>query len=85
MSQSDSTTYGLRDAFLEVTSYIRNIKDFGKSDWIRYVSWIGTISSLFIGVMTFTMIGWLNGVEYPGYVWFIPFGAGLFTMALAVR
>lgn len=84
MSQSKSATYGLKDVFNEIASYIGNIKDFGKSDWIRYVSWIGTISSLFIGVTTFIMIGWLNGVDYPGYVWFIPFGAGLFTTALAI-
>lgn len=84
MSQTQTMKPGLTGVFSEITGYISNIRDFGRSDWIRYVCWIGTISSLFIGVTTFVLLGWLNGVQFPGYVWFIPAGTGLFTLALSI-
>lgn len=68
----------------EVADYVANIRRFESSDWTRYAMWIGTISSLFIGVTTFLTVGHVNGVEYPGYVWFIPLGAGMFTLALSI-
>ena len=70
--------------FDELNIYIRRIKDFGRSDWVRYLMWIGTVSSLFFGVSSFVLFGAVNGVDWPGYVWFIPAGAGLFTLALAI-
>lgn len=84
MNATTSAKFGSSSVPQEIWNYVTNIKQFGKSDWIRYVSWIGTISSLFIGVTTFLMIGWLNGVDYPGYVWFIPLGTGMFTLALSI-
>jgi len=68
----------------EAKSYVKNIKNFEASDWVRYISWIGTISGLFFGVSLFLLTGYLNGVEYPGYVWIIPIGTGMFVLALAI-
>ena len=67
----------------ETLDYVGQIKKFEREDWVRYSCWIATISGLFIGVMTFLMFGYFNGVSYPGYVWFIPIGTGLFVTALS--
>lgn len=68
----------------EALTYVGNIRRFDGGDWLRYVAWIGTIASLLIGVSAFLTLGFVNGVVYPGYVWFIPGGTFLFVSALAV-
>ncbi len=67
----------------EAKLYVSNIRKFELEDWIRYGCWMATIFGLFFGVMFFLLTGSLNGVEYPGYVWFIPAGTGLFACALS--
>lgn len=83
MSNSAVVHYNLRMVLAEIQAYVANILLFQRSDWVRYICWIGTISSLFFGVSAFLYLGWSNGVDYPGYVWFIPIGTGAFTVALA--
>jgi hypothetical protein len=68
----------------EIHSYVSNIKRFEFTDWVRYLCWIGTISSLLFGTSAFVFIGFLNDVVYPGYVWFIPLGTFLFVAALSL-
>ncbi|MFY7930989.1 MAG: hypothetical protein ACOVS5_19130 [Oligoflexus sp.] len=68
----------------EARDYVGTVRQFTTEDWVRYGSWMATISSLFIGVSFFLGIGYAHGVQYPGYVWFIPFGTGLFVAALSI-
>jgi hypothetical protein len=83
LSKSSSTfDFGL--ILQEISSYMRQIRNFTRADWIRYTMWIGTIMSLFVGTSFFVLLGYFNGVQWPGYVWFIPFGSGLFTLALSI-
>lgn len=67
----------------EAKAYVSNIRNFNTEDWFRYLCWMATISSLFLGVTAFLLIGATHGVDYPGYVWFIPAGTFLFVTALA--
>lgn len=83
MNQSPALSQGL-PWFEETLSYVKQIKRFEREDWVRYSCWIGMLASLFIGVTAFLSFGWFNGVQYPGYVWFIPGGTGLFVLALAL-
>ena len=73
-----------RDWVEEIRSYVLNIKKFSSWDWICYIAWIGTISGLFFGVTGFVLAGRAAGVDWPGYVYCISFGTGLFTFSLAV-
>jgi hypothetical protein len=66
------------------TGYVANIRRFERADWLRYLTWMGTIFSLLAGTLAFTVFGALRGVEFPGYVWFIPGGTAVFCLALAV-
>ena len=45
---------------------------------------MGTIFSLFVGLSTFLLIGAYHGVSWPGYVWMILVGTGLFCGALSI-
>ena len=73
-----------RDWLVEAKNYVLHIREFSSWDWVCYVAWIGTISSLFFGVTGFVIAGKMAGVEWPGYVFNICFGTGLFTVSLAV-
>ncbi len=68
----------------EIASYIGNIRQFGRTDWLLYVLWIGSIFCLLAGTTAFVVFGHNQGVVWPGYVWFIPGGTALFCAALAV-
>jgi hypothetical protein len=68
----------------ELGQYIQNLRDFTTQDWLLYCSWIGTLFLLFFGVTGFVLLGHGAGVSWPGYVWFIPVGVGLFVSALAI-
>ena len=67
-----------------IKSYVGNISMFGRMDWVRYISWMLTVGSLFVGVSVFFTVGVWSGVEWPGYVWFIPLGSFMFASALAI-
>lgn len=71
-------------AMLNFRAYVANIRAFGIGDWVRYLSWISTLLFLVIGTVSFTLYGKLHGIQWPGYVWIIPIGAGLFCLALAI-
>ena len=78
MAQNQSLSLGR-----EAKSYVQNIKHFDRFDWFKYSAWMTTIFSLFVGLAAFFSLGHLNGVEYPGYVWFILGGTLLFAVSLA--
>ncbi len=67
----------------EAKAYVRNVRNFNLEDWMRYSSYMTMLFGLFVGVSAFLLTGHLNGVSYPGYVWFIPGGTGLFVVSLA--
>lgn len=64
--------------------YVGNIRTFKAEDWVGYACWIGMIAMLFVGVTLFLIWGSLHGVEFPGFVWFIPLGTAMFLFALSI-
>lgn len=68
----------------EIQAYVGNIRFFERGDWLRYAAWIGTIASLLFGTSFFVFFGAAHGVQWPGYVWLIPLGTGMFCSALAI-
>lgn len=71
-------------AVQETKTYFEQIKNFETEDWVRYLTWIGTILTLLIGTSFFVIWSHFQGVEWPGYVWNIPIGTAIFVFALAV-
>ena len=82
MNASRTKTGPQSNPAIEFVRYVRNIRNFQLEDWVRYTLWIGTISSLLVGVTGFILLGYFNGVVWPGYVWFILLGTAMFVGAL---
>ena len=76
---SSSTTF-----FQDFKVYVGRMKEFTKTDYIVYVLWIGMISGLFASTFGFIYLGHINGVQWPAYVWNVPIGAFIFTLAIAI-
>jgi hypothetical protein len=64
--------------------YISNAKKFTAHDWLVYGAWIGLMLGLFFATSGFVLIGVNNGVVFPAYVYLVPIGAGIFTLAIAL-
>ncbi len=76
---TQSTTF-IEDFFI----YVGRIHEFSVRDWVIYVLWVSTIFGLFAATFAFTLLGHSQGVQWPGYVWNVPIGAFIFTVAIAV-
>lgn len=63
--------------------YAGRIRSFSKEDWKVYFAWVGLMLGLFGSVTGFLIFGWLNGVQYPLYVWNVPIGIFIFVGAIA--
>jgi len=68
----------------EFIVYTGEIRNFKKDDWVYYVCWVGLMLGLLFSVCGFLLVGWLNDVHYPAYVWNIPLGTITFILAIAL-
>lgn len=68
----------------ELVIYLRRARLFTSQDWLVYGLWVSTIFGLFVSTSAFLAAGVSAGVKYPAYVWNIPAGALVFTLAIAV-
>ncbi|MBQ46898.1 MAG: hypothetical protein CMP10_05340 [Zetaproteobacteria bacterium] len=67
----------------EVIQYVSSIRSFELADWVPYTCWIGSLFFLLGGVTSLFTFGYINGVEWPPYLFWIPFGTGMFAISLA--
>lgn len=63
--------------------YASQIKKFDKTDWTVYIVWVGLMLGLLFSTTGFVLLGHMNGVEYPAYVWNIPLGVLIFVTAIS--
>ncbi len=68
----------------EVLIYVGRIRQFSRTDWLIYLSWIGTIFGLFGATSGFLLIGHVSGVQFPVEAWLVPIGALIFSCAIAL-
>jgi len=66
----------------EVIVYAGQMRLFKREDWVIYFLWIGLMLGLLFSTLGFVMVGWLNGVEFPPYVWNVPLGVFIFVVAI---
>ncbi len=67
----------------EIGIYARRVNQFSKVDWWVYFAWVGLMMGLFFAVSSFLFVGWNSGVTYPVYVWNIPIGTLIFSLAIS--
>lgn len=67
----------------ETFIYVSRVREFSVADWITYIAWVGLMTGLLFSTGGFVLIGFLNGVNYPAYVWNVPVGTFIFVGAIA--
>jgi hypothetical protein len=74
-----------RPGFLdELASYFGRFRLFTRRDWAVYIAWVGLISGLALASAAFLAIGRHAGAVFPAHAYFIPIGAAIFALAIAV-
>lgn len=64
--------------------YVGRIREFDRTDWLIYLTWIGTMFGLVVATAGFLAFGGAHGVAWPAEAWFVPLGALVFAIAIAI-
>ena len=68
----------------DLTEYFGRIREFHRRDWLVYVGWVGLMIGLVCSTGGFLAFGHVHGVRFPEVAWYVPIGAAIFTLAIAV-
>lgn len=68
----------------ELAIYVGRIRQFDRTDTLVYLAWVGLMLGLVFATGGFLWIGHAAGVVYPPEAWFVPIGALVFTLSIAV-
>jgi hypothetical protein len=68
----------------ELAVYVGRVRQFGRIDWIVYVSWVGMMFGLVASTGGFLLGGHAAGVQFPPVAWCVPVGALVFALSIAV-
>jgi len=68
----------------EFLTYVGRMREFSRADWIVYVAWVGLMVGLVAATGGFVAVGHFGGVALPSAAYLVPFGALVFTIAIAV-
>lgn len=74
-----------RSGFLdELSTYFGRFRLFTRRDWWVYGAWVGLIASLALASAAFLAVGRRAGAVFPASAYFLPIGAAIFALAIAV-
>jgi hypothetical protein len=65
-------------------TYFGRFRQFTRRDWLVYVAWVGLITSLSVASAAFLAVGRRAGAVFPAQAYFVPIGAAIFALAIAV-
>lgn len=68
----------------EVGVYVGRVRQFERVDWAVYVSWVGLMFGLVLATGGFLLAGRAAGVVFPGVAWWVPVGAFIFAVSIAI-
>jgi hypothetical protein len=68
----------------EVITYVGRIREFTRVDWLVYIAWIGMMLGLVVSTGGFVLVGHLHGVPWPPEAYWVPIGAAVFTVSIAI-
>jgi hypothetical protein len=68
----------------ELRTYFGRFRLFTRRDWFVYLAWVGLIAGLCVASSLFLAIGHAGGARFPSEATWIPIGAGIFALAIAV-
>jgi hypothetical protein len=64
--------------------YVGRIREFDRTDWAVYLAWVGMMLGLVASTTTFLVAGHLHGARWPAEAVFVPIGAAVFAIAIAI-
>lgn len=64
--------------------YVGRIREFDRTDWIVYLTWIGMMLGLVFSTGGFVLVGRAHGADWPPEAYLVPIGAAVFTIAIAI-
>lgn len=67
----------------ETYVYVSRVREFRALDWLTYVAWVGLMSGLLFCTLGFVLLGHVNNVVFPAYVWNVPIGTFIFVGAIS--
>jgi hypothetical protein len=68
----------------EFVVYVSRVREFERSDWLAYGSWVGLMLGLVVVSSGFLFVGSHHGVTFPAEAWLVPVGALVFAIAIAI-
>ncbi len=68
----------------ELAIYVGRMREFQRADWIVYVAWVGLMFGLVLVTGGFLLSGRAHGVMFPAAAWWVPAGALLFSISIAI-
>jgi hypothetical protein len=68
----------------ELFVYVGRVREFRRVDWVVYVAWVGLMFGLVLATGGFLLAGRSAGVVFPGVAWWVPAGALVFAVSIAI-
>ncbi len=68
----------------EFAVYVGRARQFSPRDWAVYVAWVGLMLGLVVATGGFLVVGRLAGVAFPPEAYWVPAGAAIFALAIAI-
>lgn len=68
----------------EFSTYVGRIREFALADWLFYLGWVGLMLGLVGATGGFLLAGHLHAVSFPAAAWWVPCGALLFSISIAI-
>jgi len=68
----------------ELAQYVGRVRQFERVDWAVYVAWVGLMLGLVFATGGFLLTGNAHGVSFPASAWWVPIGAVVFTVSIAI-
>jgi hypothetical protein len=68
----------------EFLTYVGRVRQFGPRDWLIYVAWVGLMLGLVASTGGFLLAGRAAGVTFPPVAWWVPLGALVFSISIAI-
>jgi hypothetical protein len=68
----------------EVVVYVGRVREFQRIDWAVYVAWVGLMFGLVFATSGFLFSGLAAGAIFPAVAWWVPVGALIFAVSIAI-
>jgi hypothetical protein len=84
VSDNRESSSALAALWRDLCVYVGRIREFDRTDWLVYLAWVGLMLGLTFATGGFLLYGLFVGARFPEEAFLVPFGAAIFSLAIAV-